>query len=392
VDGGSILTVNVGSSSVKVALFDQAPDLVRRSRAEISNVGSPEAAMLVEFREEPPIARHVRAPDHAAAVEAAVDAVVPAADRPAAIIHRVVHGGPLKTPRWIDADLLASLQGLAPVASEHLPPALDAIAATAARFSGVRQAAAFDTAFHADLPDVARMYPLARRFAAAGVRRYGFHGLSCESVMDALGASSPADAAGRLVIAHLGNGCSLTAVRGGRSVETTMGFSPTGGVMMGTRTGDLDPGVLFFAMEHERLDLSSLRRLVTRESGLQGVSGRTRDMRALLAAETGDTAAREAIQLFCYTARKGLGALIAVLGGLDVLVFTGGIGEHAPAVRERIVGGLDDLGIVLDGDRNRANSGVVSREGARVTVRVVHSDEDRVLAAHARRLLGEASP
>jgi acetate kinase len=384
-----ILTVNVGSSSVKTAIFEVGADVARIAGAEVSRVGSDNAVLTTIVDRGAPGVRAVDAADHAGAVRVALDALRPSTGSLAAIAHRVVHGGNATRPRWIDRELVADLDALRPFATEHLPPALDAMAITAECFREVRQAACFDTAFHATLPAVAQMYPLPRRFADEGVRRYGFHGLSCESVMDTLGAVSPAEAAGRVVIAHLGSGASLTAVRGGRSVDTTMGFSPAGGVMMSTRTGDLDPGVLLYALEHERLDAAALGRLVTREAGLLGVSGTSRDMRDLLAADAAP-AAREAVALFCYTARKALGALVAALGGLDTIVFTGGIGEHAAEIRTGILAGLDDLGIHLDPSRNRADDAVISPDGARVTVRVVRSDEDRMLARHTSALLREA--
>jgi acetate kinase len=383
-----ILTVNVGSSSVKTAVFEPGAEVTRLASAEVSGVGSERAELSVRLPGSASTGRGVEAPDHAAGVRLALAALRPSTDRVIAVMHRIVHGGDATRPQWIDRALLSDLDRLRAFATEHLPPALDAITITGGSFRGARQAACFDTAFHATLPGVARMYPLPRRFADAGVRRYGFHGLSCESVMDSLRAVSPRAASGRIVIAHLGSGASLTAVRDGRSVETTMGFSPAGGVMMSTRSGDVDPGVLVFAVEHERLDAAGLGRLVTREAGLIGVSGSSRDMRDLLRPDAGDRA-REAVALFCYTARKALGALAAVLGGLDTIVFTGGIGEHAAEVRQDILAGLDDFGIRIDPSRNPSHDAVVSPDDARVTVRVVRSDEDRMLARHASALLQE---
>ena len=388
----SILTINVGSSSVKVALFEAAAGLPQRAAAAVARVGSPDATLSVRPVEgsEPPTERRVGGGTHVSAVLEAIDAVLGRNGDVVALAHRIVHGGPVHAPCWVDDALVSALHRLAPLASEHLPPALEVLAATTARLPGVRQVACFDTAFHAHLPDLARMYPLPRRFEEAGVRRYGFHGLSCESIMATLRTMSPREADGRVVIAHLGSGASLTAIERGRSAETTMGFSPAGGVMMGTRTGDLDPGVLLYVMEHEQFDVARARRLVTRESGLAGVSGRSADMRSLLAASATDRAARDAIRLFCYSSRKALGSLIAVLGGIDTLVFTGGIGEHAPAVRHGIVERLERLGIQVDERRNAASTDIISPDGADVTVRVIHSDEERVLAEHASSLLYEA--
>jgi acetate kinase len=387
-----LLTVNVGSSSVKIAVFENVPDLPRVAAAEVVRLGSNHAELKVATHGQADRVHPMGAADHRQAVGAAIEALGSTTGGLKAVVHRVVHGGDATAPQWIDQPLLDRLEALRPFASEHLPPAIDAIAAMTTRYPDIRQAACFDTAFHAALPPVARAYPLPRRFAAAGVRRYGFHGLSCESIMAALADAAPDDARGRIVIAHLGSGASLTAVREGRSVDTTMGFSPLGGVMMSTRPGDLDPGVLLYALEHERLDAAALRVLLTREAGLLGVSGRSRDMRDLIEAARTDSAAADAIALFCYTARKALGALLAVLGGLDTIVFTGGIGEHAAEVRAAMLGGLDGLGIRLDPDRNRRHAPVISADRMPTTVRVLRSDEDRVLAHHVAALLGEERP
>jgi acetate kinase len=243
----------------------------------------------------------------------------------------------------------------------HLPPALSAIDAVTSRFPRVPQIACFDTDFHWDMPEVARRLPLPQELDNQGVRRYGFHGLSYESVVESLGALQLK----RAVIAHLGNGASMCAVRGGRSVDTTMAFTPAGGLVMGTRTGDIDPGVLLFLMQECGYDAPKIERLVNRESGLLGISGITSDMKALL--ESDHPRARLAVEIFCVTARKFVGALAATLGGIDTLVFTGGIGEHAAAVRERICAGLEHLGAFA--------------------VRVVEADEERVIASHTAKLV-----
>jgi acetate kinase len=248
--------------------------------------------------------------------------------------------------------------------------------------------ACFDTAFHHDLPRVARLLPIPRRYYAKGVRRYGFHGLSYESLMGELSrlAGEPA-ARGRVILAHLGNGASLAAVRGGRPVDTSMSFTPTAGIPMGTRSGDLDPGLLSYLMRVEGLDAKRIDEMVNRQSGLIGVSQTSSDMRDLLQREGQDFRAAEAIALFCYQVKKWVGAFAATLGGIDTLVFAGGIGEHAPAVRERICEGLGFLGIELDEERNAANDGVISQAAGRVTVRVIHADEELMLAQAVCRLL-----
>jgi acetate kinase len=289
---------------------------------------------------------------------------------PDVVAHRVVHGGPrLDQHSLLDDRVLAELRRAIPFAPLHLPSELAAIDAVARRMPAVRQVVCFDTTFHRTMPEVARRLPLPEAFDRAGVRRFGFHGLSCEYVVGMVGA----EALGRAVIAHLGSGASLTAILEGRSVDTTMGLTPTGGVVMATRTGDLDPGVLLHLWRAHDLDADALEDLVNRRSGLLGLSGTTGDMRALLdALDRGDANVALAVDVFCASVRKHVGALATVLGGLDTLVFTGGIGEHAPGIRQRVCEGLAHLGV--DGDTGP------------VRVRVVATDENLVMARHAARL------
>jgi acetate kinase len=373
----TVLTINAGSSSLKAGLFDSDTCL---KTMEIERIGSPDV------------------PDHAAALDRVLNTLVPGAalDALAAVSHRIVHGGArFSEPRRIDDDLLNGLRALIPIDPNHLPQALALIdrlnQRLGSRAANLPQIACFDTAFHRSLPRVAQLYALPPRFWDAGVRRYGFHGLSCEFILASLRTIDPTAAAGRVIVAHLGNGASLTAVRDGQSVETTMGFSPTGGLVMGTRVGDIDPSVLLFAMQQDHLDADALSRLVNADAGLQGLSQTGHDMRDLLAREATDERARDAVALFCYSARKHLGALVAVLGGLDTLIFTGGIGEHAAVVRDRICAGLDVFGITLDPDRNQAHAAVISRDETRATVRVMATDEDLMLARHAQHLLDAPS-
>lgn len=241
------------------------------------------------------------------------------------------------------------------------------------------------------MPRIAQIYPLPRRFADEGVVRYGFHGLSYEYIIQELRAVAPEEAEGRVLIAHLGNGASMAAVRGGIGFDTTMGFTPAGGLMMGTRPGDLDPGVLLYLLAERGMTPAAVNELVNRQAGLLGVSGTGADMRDLLERESTDRYAAEAVALFCYQAKKYLGALAAALGGLDTLVFTGGIGEHAASVRLRICEGLDFLGIRLDPRRNEARAAVISREGSWATVRVMQTDEDLMIARHTRELIEKSS-
>jgi len=303
------------------------------------------------------------------------------------VSHRLVHGGRHREPERVTPSLLDEVRRFVPVVPKHLPQALDAIDAVGREMPGLPQVACFDTAFHRSLPREARLFALPRRFIDAGVVRYGFHGLSCESILDALRVEDEERARGRLVIAHLGSGASLTAVKGGESVDTTMGFTPTGGIVMGTRSGDLDPGVLVWAMREEGLDAEGFDRLVNDEAGLAGLSGIGADMRDLLDREGTHPGAADAVALFCRSAKQAIGRLVAVLGGLDILVFTGGIGEHAPRVRERIVSGLECFGLSLDQAANESSRTTISVAGAGATIRVIASDEDAVLARHAMRLL-----
>ncbi len=254
-------------------------------------------------------------------------------------------------------------------------------------YPNLPQVACFDTAFHRDMPRVAQLFPIPRQLSDAGIIRYGFHGLSYEYIMQELRARAPKEAEGRVIIAHLGNGASMAAVRGGVGVDTTMGFTPTGGLMMGMRTGDLDPGLLLHLLSERQLTPAALTEMINRQSGLLGVSQVSADMRDLLHRSATEPHAAEAVDLFCYLAKKFVGALAAALGGLDTLVFTGGIGEHAAFIRARICAGLEFLGIEIDAERNQEQASVVSSHGSRVAVRVIKTDEDLMIARHTRRLV-----
>ena len=319
---------------------------------------------------------------------------------PDAIGHRIVHGGPaLRQHCRIDDAVLHQLQAAAVFAPLHTPAALALIRFTQQHFPGVPQVACFDTQFHADLPDVARVLPIARELQAEGIQRYGFHGLSLESIVRQLGRDLPDQSSvqlphqssvhlsERLIVAHLGNGASITAVKAGRSIDTSMGLTPTGGVIMGTRSGDLDPGVLVYLMREKKLDAARLEALVDERSGLLGISGLSGDMRHLHEAAASNPDARLAIEMFCYSVRKQIAAMIAVLGGVDMLVFTGGIGENDAQVRAEICNGLRWIGVSLDESRNRAASNPVSDDESRSQVHVIASQEDEQIARHAWALV-----
>jgi acetate kinase len=311
----------------------------------------------------------------------------------AAVGHRLVHGGSkYRDPQRATPEFLAEIRKLIPLDPDHLPAAIEGIEFIAGKFPDLPQVACFDTAFHRTLPTVARMYALPRRFYDQGIVRYGFHGLSYEYVMLELRALDAQLAAGRVIIAHLGSGASMVAVKAGKSVDTSMGFTPLEGLVMATRSGDVDPGAVLYLLDHtaKKMSAKEMDALLNKQSGLSGVSETSGDMRVLLDAMCRDSRAAEAVDLFCYRAKKYIGAYAAVLGGLDVLVFTGGIGEHAPAVRARICDGLDFLGIRLDASRNEADAALISSPESRAKVRVIKTNEDLMIARHVLATLGWA--
>jgi acetate kinase len=307
----------------------------------------------------------------------------------AAAGHRLVHGGPrYREPKRITPEFLSEIEQLVPLDPDHMPAAIRGIQFIAQKFPELPQVACFDTAFHGSLPRVARMYALPGRFYEQGIFRYGFHGLSYEYILGELRALDGKLAAGRIIIAHLGSGASMVAVKDGKSIDTSMGFTPLEGLVMSTRSGDVDPGLLLYLLAQEKMPSKEVNTLLNKESGLAGVSGTSADMHDLLGKVSHDSPAADAVELFCYRAKKYLGAYAAVLGGLDVLVFTGGIGEHAPTVRERICSGLEFLGIRLDSSRNEANAPLISSSESRVNVRVIQTDEDRMIVRHVIAVLG----
>ncbi len=372
-----ILTINGGSSSIKFALFDGA--LRRILAGSIERIGLPEAALRVQgLTPQDNFSRPVTAPDHTAAVAVLMDWIEERGVALAAVGHRVVHGGPkYSQPERITAKMVEALHGLCPFDPEHLPEEILLTEAFHRRYPELPQVACFDTAFHHCLPRVAQVLPIPRRYEAQGLRRYGFHGLSYAYLMEEL-ARLGVPATGRVILAHLGNGASLAAVQDGKPIDTSMGFTPAAGVVMSTRSGDLDPGVAGYLMKN--MTPEQFSHLVNHESGLLGVSQTSSDMRDLLAHESTDVRAAEAVALFCYQIKKCIGAYTAALGGLDTLVFAGGIGENAPVIRARICDGLEFLGIEIDKQRNAGNAAVISASSGRVTVRVMHTDEEVMIA------------
>ena len=380
-----ILTINGGSSSIKFAMFEAGGSLRRILEGGIDRIGQPKATFRVKG-ETPAdnFSRLVTAPDHTVAVGALMDWIEERSGRNAltAVGHRVVDGGPkYSKPERITPEMVAELHRLSPFDPDHMPEELLLTQAFHRRFPHLPQVACFDTAFHHDLPRVAQLLPIPRRYEAQGVRRYGFHGLSYAFLMEELARlGDPAATTGRVILGHLGNGASLAAVRDGKSVDTSMSFTPTAGVPMSTRSGDLDPGLLWYLARTEKMSAKQFNEMVNFQSGLLGISETSSDMRDLLNRETQDVRAAEAVAVFCYQVKKWIGGFAAALCGLDTLVFAGGIGENAPAIRARICDGMRFLGIELEEKRNARNEGVISAAASRVAVRVIRTDEERMIA------------
>lgn len=392
----TILTINRGSGTLKAGVYEASatPSLV--ASIKVDRAGTPEASIKITD----------------AARKTLLDSAVGQADansdlstilkwlteneyasRFAGIGHRLVHGGPrYAESQRITPEVLSELEKVAQLDPDHTPQAIQNIQFFAAQLPHTPQIGCFDTAFHAGLPKVARMYALPRKLYEKGLRRYGFHGLSCEYVLQQLRATDAALASRRLIIAHLGNGASMTAVNNGKSVDTSMGFTPLEGLVMGTRSGDIDPAAVIYLQERDRLSPRDLDGLLNKQSGLLGVSGTSGDMRDLLDREARDERAAEAVALFCYRAKKYVGAYAAALGGLDALIFTGGIGENAPQVRERICAGLEFLGLEIDPALNRGNAPAISSARSRVNTKVIKTDEDSMIARHVLAIIDNTSP
>ncbi|MBX9577739.1 MAG: hypothetical protein K2W97_04575 [Chthoniobacterales bacterium] len=431
-----ILTINGGSSSIKFALFEASRDThsnpQRLFQGGIDRIGFPEAIFFVKGNHpEENFSHVVQATDSTAAINILISWIKDNKKCTAvtAIAHRIVHGGTrYYQPEQITTEMLQELHRLSAFDPDHLPMEVLLIEKLQQEFLKLPQIACFDTAFHQDLPRVAQLLPIPRCYEAKGVRRYGFHGLSCSFLLQELeslerlierplskladddgeqeatahrrgvykrildeastGATQLSASAvkfgkrsqGKIIIAHLGNGASLTAVYHGKSIDTSMGFSPTSGIMMGTRSGDLDPELSSFLAQTEQMTTEQFQEMVNKKSGLLGISETSSDLRDLLAIEKKDVRAAEAIELFCYQIKKQIGSFAAALDGLDTLIFTGGIGEHAPSIRQRICDGLAFLGIELDEEKNQKNESVVSSEESHVTVRVIPTDEELMLA------------
>jgi acetate kinase len=379
-----VLTINAGSSSIKFAVYKVGSVPARILVGKVDRIGLSGTRMEVLFEgANAPQRGPFPAPDRHRAVARLVDWIElqPSIGSVKAVGHRVVHGMNHTQPERITPALLVKLRQIVPFAPEHLPIEIELMDAFRERCPSLPQVACFDTSFHRTMPKVAKLLPIPRRYTGHGVERYGFHGLAYQHLMDELRRLGDRSASkGRVILAHLGNGASMAAVLNGRSVDTTMGLTPAGGLVMGTRTGDLDPGVLLFLTRKWRLPPGKLARMVNHESGLLGVSDSSPDMRDLLRKESRDPRAAEAVDLFCQQARKWVGSLAAVLGGVDTLVFSGGIGENSPVVRARICAGLGFLGVRLDARKNVTNAPLISPPSSRLRVRVIKADEEAVIA------------
>ena len=383
----NVLALNSGSSSLKFGLYRVGPsrtDMLMFGEAE--GVGQAKGRFYAKDSQNSSLLSEILSiPGQREAVVRVAKLVADSKmSAPDAIGHRIVHGGPkLRQHCLIDGSVLQQLEAASAFAPLHTPPALSVIRFAQEHFPRVPQAACFDTTFHAKMPRRARVLPLPKEFQAAGIQRYGFHGLSCESIMHQL-----AEVPNRLIIAHLGNGASVTAVKEGISIDTSMGLTPTGGAIMGTRSGDLDPGVLIYLAREKNFDAEMLEQLVDHRSGLLGISGVGSDMRALHEAASSNVDAQLAIEMFCYSVRKQVAAMIAVLGGLDLLVFTGGIGENDAEVRAAICGGLTWAGVDLSDLQNRITNG--TPDTPRPGVAVLPSREDEQIARHTWALASQS--
>lgn len=388
----SVLAINGGSSSIKFALYQIGEPPRRGYFGKVDRIGLDGTNLSYnDSSRNRIISSKIETSDHKAAANFLIDWLEKQVDFASvmAVGHRIVNGGPkYSQPQQVTRELLDELRRISSYDPDHLPSEIELLDLFSENFRSLPQVACFDTAFHRDLPRVARILPIPRSFDAKGIQRYGFHGLSYEFLMEELARVAGTEAAqGRVVLAHLGNGASLAAVRDGKSIDTSMGFTPAAGLPMSTRSGDLDPGLVWYLARTEQMTARQFHQMVNYQSGLLGISEASSDMRDLLGREAGDIRAAEAINLFCYQVKKWIGAFSAALGGLNTLVFAGGIGENAPEVRTRICSGLEFLGLELDEAKNATNGPVISTDRSQATVRVIHTDEELMIAKAVFRIL-----
>ena len=387
----NVLTINAGSSSIRFAIFGAGEPPTRLLQGKMDRIGSGDASLTVGQGDSTPTQIKADIKDSAAAIGFLLDWLEsqPLFKTLSGVGHRVVHGMLHSAPERVTAALLDELKSIVPFDPEHMPREIELIEALQRRYSRLPQVVCFDTAFHRSMPRVATQLPIPRRYATKGVQRYGFHGLSYTYLMRELARlGDPAAAQGRVILGHLGSGASLAAVRDGRCIDTSMGFTPTAGLVMGTRSGDLDPGLMSYLALTEAMDTMQFQTMVNHQSGMLGVSESSADVRDLLERESSDPRAAEALALFCYQAKKWIGSFAAALGGVDTLVFAGGIGENAAPVRKRICDGLNFLGIEIDESANGRNAARISTDAGSVAVRVIRTDEEAVIAELSFPLLG----
>jgi len=384
-----ILTINGGSSSIKFALYEAVQPLKRGLYGIVDRIGLSRTSLTFHAADgKPEASRKLVAANHKSASNSLLDWLEAEPDFASvkAVGHRVVHGMKHTAPELVTPELLGELHRISPYDPDHLPSEIELIETFRQRHPKLPQLACFDTAFHQTMPRVAKLLPIPRRFDDKGIQRYGFHGLSYAYLMEELARlDEPTVKTGRVILAHLGNGASMAAVRDGKSIDTSMCFTPTAGLVMGTRSGDLDPGLAPYLARTEQMTTQQFYDMVNHRSGLLGVSETSSDMRDLLNHEKQDVRAAEAVAMFCYQAKKWIGAYAAALGGLDTFVFAGGIGENAPLIRSRICEGLGHLGIELNEARNIKNADVISTDGSPVPVRVIRTDEELMIARSVLR-------
>jgi acetate kinase len=388
----TVLTINAGSSSIRFAVFEASRPPKRLVQGKIERIGGDDASLTVDRGAgSAPMQIKANVKEHGAAVDFLLDwlEAQPLFKAINGVGHRVVHGMLHSAPERVTAEVLDELKSIIPYDPEHMPREIELIEALQRRYSRLPQVVCFDTAFHRSMPRVATQLPIPRRYAAKGVQRYGFHGLSYTFLMRELARlGDPAAARGRVILAHLGSGASLAAVRDGQCIDTSMGFTPTAGLVMGTRSGDLDPGLMSYLALTESMDTVQFQTMVNHQSGMLGISESSADVRDLLARESSDPRAAEALALFCYQAKKWIGSFAAALGGVDTLVFAGGIGENAAPVRKRICDGLNFLGIEINENANGRHAPRISTDTGSVAVRVIRTDEESVIAELSIPLLG----
>ncbi|MHB1922391.1 MAG: acetate/propionate family kinase [Chitinophagaceae bacterium] len=388
-----LLAINSGSSSIKFAFYNYSRSLKLLLKGEVERIGMKNAQLQVTHSHSAKIIRiSLPSGDQEEVINFLMDWLKKQNDFDSVkwIGHRIVHGMKHSAPERITAALLDELRQIIPFDPEHLPVEIKLVEAFGKKFPSLLQIACFDTSFHSNMPPVAKLLPIPRRYRAMGIKRYGFHGLSFAYLMEELiRIAGKKKAKGKIILAHLGNGASLAALKDGKSLDTSMGFTPSSGLIMGTRTGDLDPGVAWYLMQKGKLSPGQFSDLINHQSGLLGISETSSDMRELKKCQGTDPRAAEAIELFCYQTKKWIGSFMAVLGGLDTLIFSGGIGAHDPEARTQICQGLQSFGIVLDENRNQGNEAVISAEQSPVCIRVISTNEELMIARMVGQVIGD---